>query len=103
MAFNELENEERRMLLYAVRGNSNKFKHGRKDGSIFYNDQGKLPIKRPGHYREYTVDDYKSEFRGARRVVLGGLKRHGPQDVYTTDDHYRSFIEIRKPKEWPRY
>lgn len=103
MAFNELENEERRMLLYAVHGNSNKFKHGRKDGSIFRNEQGRLPIKRLGHYREYTVDDYKSEFRGARRVVLGGLKRHGPQDVYTTDDHYRSFMEIRKPKVWPRY
>lgn len=102
MAFHELENEERRMLLYAVHRNSNKFKYGRKDGSIFHNGEGKLPIKRHGHYREYTVDDYTFESRGKRRVILGGLKRHGPQDVYTTDDHYESFIEIRKPKFWPR-
>jgi guanyl-specific ribonuclease Sa len=103
MAFNELENEERRMLLYAVQRNSNKFKHGRKDGSTFHNGEGKLPIRREGHYREYTVDDYTFETRGKRRVILGGLKRHGPQDVYTTDNHYESFIEIRKPKVWPRY
>ncbi|WP_146033402.1 ribonuclease domain-containing protein [Stenotrophomonas sp. VV52] len=102
MAFEDLENEERRMLLYAVHRNSNKFKHGRKDGSTFYNGEGKLPIKREKHYREYTVDDYKFETRGTRRIILGGLKRHGPQQVYATDDHYETFIEIRKPKFWPR-
>ncbi len=102
MAFDDLPNEERRMLLYAVHRNSNKFKYGRKDGSTFYNGEGKLPIKREKHYREYTVDDYTFETRGKRRIILGGLKRHGPQQVYMTDDHYESFIEIRKPKFWPR-
>ena len=104
MAFEDLPNEERRMLVYAVRGNSNKFKYGNKDGATFHNGEGKLPIKRDGHYREYTVDDYKfHERESRRRLILGGLGRHGPQDIYTTDNHYESFIEIRKPKVWPRY
>lgn len=104
MAFEDLPRDERRMLLYAVHGNSNKFKYSDKDGSIFHNGEGKLPIKRDGHYREYTVDDFKFVKRESpRRLILGGLGRHGPQDIYTTDNHYRSFIEIRKPKVWPRY
>jgi ribonuclease T1 len=61
-----------------------------KDGAVFYNREGKLPIKTPDYYREYTVQSPGADDRGAKRIITGedGVK-------YFTDDHYQSFKEIK--------
>lgn len=56
------------------------------DGSTFQNREGRLPDRRRGHYREYTVETPGSPDRGARRIVIG---RDGER--FYTDDHYDSF------------
>ena len=61
----------------------------RQDGSTFFNREGLLPAEDEGYYREYTVETPGSRDRGARRVVTG---ERG--EVFYTDDHYASFIEI---------
>jgi ribonuclease T1 len=63
----------------------------RKDGSDFFNREGRLPPRERGYYREYTVPTPGSRDRGARRIVTG---RGG--EAWYTADHYRSFRRIRE-------
>lgn len=63
-----------------------------RDGSVFQNREGLLPGHERGYWREYTVDTPGSADRGARRLVEG---RGG--ELFYTDDHYRSFRQIRAP------
>jgi RHS repeat-associated protein len=60
-----------------------------KDGTVWQNKDGDLPVEPPGYYREYTVATPGSATRGARRIVqgLGG-------ETYYTNDHDRTFIQI---------
>jgi ribonuclease T1 len=65
-----------------------------KDGTVFGNRERLLPLKKRGHYREYTVKTPGSRDRGARRIVCGGPKPSEPEDCYYTADHYASFTRI---------
>lgn len=60
-----------------------------KDGAIFRNSQGLLPMKPEGYDREYTVDTPGAPDRGTRRIAQG----QGTETSYT-DDHFHSFIQI---------
>ena len=64
------------------------FPYPDKDGTTFYNREGKLPAQSQGYYREYTVPTPGVSDRGARRIVTGG---HPPTVYYLTVDHYDSF------------
>lgn len=63
-----------------------------KDGTTFYNREGKLPAQAQGYYREYTVPTPDISHRGARRIVTGG---HPPTVYYLTVDHYESFSKLQ--------
>ena len=67
------------------------FPYPSKDGSTFYNREGKLPAQSQGYYREYTVPTPAVSHRGARRIVTGG---HPPTIYYLTLDHYDSFQKL---------
>lgn len=67
------------------------FPYPNKDGSTFYNREGKLPAQSQGYYREYTVPTPAVSHRGARRIVTGG---HPPTIYYLTLDHYDSFQKL---------
>ena len=71
-----------------------------KDGSTFGNFEGRLPKKRRGYYREFTVETPGARNRGARRIVCGAesrdWERNAPESCYYTDDHYTSFRRIRE-------
>lgn len=62
-----------------------------KDGTTFFNREGKLPQKPRGYYREYTVPTPGARDRGARRLVTGG---EPPEVWYYTADHYQTFQRI---------
>ena len=62
-----------------------------RDGAIFGNFEKRLPLKKRGYYREYTVPTPGSRDRGGRRIVAG---QHG--EYYYSDDHYNSFRLIRE-------
>ena len=64
-----------------------------KDGTTFYNREGRLPTQSSGYYREYTVETPGLDHRGARRIVAGGGATD-PEVWYYTDDHYESFCEF---------
>lgn len=67
------------------------FPYPQKDGTTFYNREGKLPQKDRGYYREYTVPTPGVSHRGARRIVTGG----NPPDIYyLTVDHYETFSKL---------
>ncbi len=59
------------------------------DDSTFRNDEGILPDRESGYYREYTVETPGSPDRGARRIVAGS-----EGELYWTQDHYESFERI---------
>ncbi|WP_459991794.1 RHS repeat-associated core domain-containing protein [Methylosoma difficile] len=59
----------------------------KKDGTIFRNDEGRLP---EGNYREYTVDTLGASNRGIRRIVQDADTGR----TYYTDDHYKNFTQI---------
>jgi ribonuclease T1 len=59
------------------------------DGRVFSNREKRLPLKRRGYYREYTVRTPGVRDRGARRIVAGS-----GGEYYYTADHYRSFRRI---------
>jgi ribonuclease T1 len=61
-----------------------------RDGVVFGNYEKRLPPRRRGYYREYTVPTPGARNRGARRIVAGDQG-----DRYYTADHYRSFQRIR--------
>ena len=63
----------------------------RQDGVVFQNREGRLPAKPEGYYHEYTVDTPGLDYRGARRIITGGMP---PQVYYYTDDHYRTFRQF---------
>ena len=71
-----------------------------KDGSTFGNFEGRLPKKRRGYYREFTVETPGARNRGARRIVCGAesrdWERNAPESCYYTEDHYTSFRRIRE-------
>lgn len=60
-----------------------------KDGSVFGNREGLLPVAEHGYYREFTVPTPGSADRGARRLVTGGV-----DELYYTSDHYQSFVVV---------
>ena len=68
------------------------FPYPNKDGTTFYNREGKLPAQPQGYYREYTVPTPGVSHRGARRIVTGG---HPPTIYYLTVDHYDSFRQLQ--------
>jgi len=65
-----------------------------KDGTTFYNREGRLPTQTQGYYREYTVPTPGISHRGARRIVTGG---YPPAVYYLTVDHYDSFQRLQVP------
>ena len=65
----------------------------RRDGITFKNLEKRLPLKQRGYYREFTVPTPGSRDRGARRIVTG---EQPPAVFYYTDNHYRSFSEIKR-------
>lgn len=65
----------------------------RRDGITFKNLEKRLPLKQRGYYREFTVPTPGSRDRGARRIVTG---EQPPAVFYYTDNHYRSFREIKR-------
>ncbi|WP_440464761.1 ribonuclease domain-containing protein [Psychrobacter sp. ASPA161_6] len=67
------------------------FPYPNKDGTTFYNREGRLPAQSQGYYREYTVPTPNVSHRGARRIVTGG---YPPTVYYLTVDHYDSFIKL---------
>ena len=69
------------------------FAYPKKDGSTFNNFEKRLPQQPRGYYREYTVPTPGAKNRGARRIVTGG---NPPVEFYYTDDHYRSFRQIKE-------
>ena len=68
------------------------FPYPNKDGTTFYNREGKLPAQSQGYYREYTVPTPGVSDRGARRIVTGG---NPPTVYYLTVDHYDSFRQLQ--------
>lgn len=68
------------------------FPYPDKDGTTFYNREGKLPAQSQGYYQEYTVPTPGVSDRGARRIVTGG---HPPTIYYLTVDHYNSFRQLQ--------
>ncbi|MGP4716052.1 ribonuclease domain-containing protein [Psychrobacter sp. T6-6] len=65
-----------------------------KDGTTFYNREGRLPTQSQGYYREYTAPTPGVSHRGARRIVTGG---YPPTVYYLTIDHYDSFQRLQVP------
>ena len=65
------------------------FKYPDNDGVTFQNREGLLPEEPRGYYEEYTVETSPRE-RGPRRIVTGDEL----DEVYWTEDHYRSFARI---------
>jgi len=63
------------------------------DNTVFGNRERILPSKPRGYYREYTVVTPGLKHRGARRIVAGG---NPPQELFYTEDHYRSFRRIQE-------
>lgn len=68
------------------------FPYPNKDGTTFYNREGRLPVQSQGYYREYTVPTPGISHRGARRIVTGG---NPPIVYYLTVDHYDSFSKLQ--------
>ena len=68
------------------------FPYPNKDGTTFYNREGRLPAQSSGYYREYTVPTPGVSHRGARRIVTGG---NPPTVYYLTVDHYDSFSPLQ--------
>ncbi|MBN1425604.1 ribonuclease N1 [Candidatus Fermentibacteria bacterium] len=60
-----------------------------RDGAVFHNYEGLLPVQDDGYYLEYTVLTPGASDRGARRIVAGASGER-----YYTDDHYSSFKRI---------
>ncbi|MEO5692962.1 MAG: ribonuclease domain-containing protein [Usitatibacter sp.] len=62
-----------------------------KDNSIFGNREGRLPKRKRGYYREFTVKTPGERTRGARRIIKG---QGG--ELFYTDDHYSHFRTIKE-------
>ncbi len=71
----------------------------RRDGSVFFNREQRLPARPRGYYSEYTVRTPGSRDRGARHIVAGRGATGDPAssgEYYYTDDHYETFCRIRE-------
>lgn len=84
----ELPKEGRATLALIKQGGP--FPHKR-DGIVFGNFEKRLPMKKRGYYREYTVPTPGARDRGARRIVAGD-----GGEYYYTADHYKTFQRIRE-------
>ncbi len=62
------------------------------DGQTFGNNEGRLPDRPRGFYKEYTVKLPSSPDRGPVRIVTGGDR----QWYLYTADHYATFSRIRR-------
>ena len=60
------------------------------DDGVFENREELLPDRPRGHYREYTVGGRPGD-RGPLRIVAGA-----DDELYWTEDHYRSFSRIAR-------
>lgn len=67
----------------------------RRDGVVFANRERILPRQKNAYYHEYTVATPGLSGRGARRLVVGGMPQTS-QEIYYSDDHYRSFKQVRE-------
>jgi ribonuclease T1 len=88
ISIDDLPNEARTTLQLIEQGGPFPYQ---RDGAVFGNFEKRLPLKRRGYYREYTVATPGRDDRGARRIVAG---ENG--ECYYTEDHYRTFRKIRK-------
>ena len=88
IAIEELPSEARTTLRLIEKGGPFPYQ---RDGALFGNFERRLPIKKRGYYREFTVPTPGRRDRGARRIVAG---ENG--EYYYTEDHYRTFHKIRK-------
>jgi ribonuclease T1 len=96
VALAELPREVRETLRLIRQGGP--FPH-RRDGSVFFNREQRLPVRPRGYYSEYTVRTPGSRDRGARRIVAGRGAAGDPAssgEYYYTDDHYETFCRIRE-------
>ena len=88
IAIDELPGEARTTLQLIEKGGPFPYQ---RDGAVFGNFERRLPLKKRGYYREFTVPTPGRRDRGARRIVTG---ENG--ESYYTDDHYRTFRKIRR-------
>ncbi|HVL55470.1 MAG TPA: ribonuclease domain-containing protein [Burkholderiaceae bacterium] len=93
IAFSELPPQARQTIELIRRGGPFPYE---RDGTVFFNRERLLPIAPRGHYTEYTVRTPGARDRGARRIVVGGDPRRS-DEIYYTDDHYRSFKRVLTP------
>ncbi len=89
IAVSELSAQARQVLTEIADGGP--FEYPAEDGSMFRNDEGILPEKEGGYYREYTVDTPGSSDRGARRIITGE-----GGELYWTADHYAHFSRVEE-------
>jgi guanyl-specific ribonuclease Sa len=66
-----------------------------RDGAVFDNRERRLPAEPASYYHEYTVrtPDSGRDDRGPRRLVCGKQR-----ELYYTDDHYVSFVQVDPEK-----
>ena len=88
IAIDELPGEARTTLQLIEKGGPFPYQ---RDGAVLGNFERRLPLKKRGYYREFTVPTPGRRDRGARRIVTG---ENG--ESYYTDDHYRTFRKIRR-------
>ena len=88
VAYAALPPEAQQTLQLIGRGGPYPFQ---RDGAAFGNYERLLPQRMRGYYREYTVPTPGAKSRGARRIVSGGNGEY-----YYSDDHYRTFRQIRE-------
>jgi RHS repeat-associated protein len=79
---------------YSVRETLNRINTGGtnphpNDGSVFRNNEGHLPQKPAGYYREYVHPTPGENGPGAQRVIKGANGEY-----YYTPNHYRKFIPL---------
>jgi ribonuclease T1 len=88
IAIEELPSEARTTLRLLEKGGPFPYQ---RDGAVFGNFERRLPLRKRGYYREFTVPTPGRRDRGARRIVVG---ENG--EFYYSEDHYRTFRQIRK-------
>jgi ribonuclease T1 len=88
IAVEELPSEARTTLQLIQQGGPFPYQ---RDGAVFGNFERRLPLKKRGYYREFTVPTPGYSDRGARRIVAG---ENG--EYFYTENHYRTFRKIRK-------
>ena len=88
IAIDELPSEARTTLELIEKGGPFPYQ---RDGAVFGNFERRLPLRKRGYYREFTVPTPGRRDRGARRIVAGD---NG--ECYYTENHYLTFRKIRK-------